>query len=220
MVKKNVKRVAKPKVYKKNRRSLITRQVSSLKERQTCALIYATGQTGSTTTTTPGTVTYYINNLFDVTNDSTYKQPRYFDQMAALYNMYRVNAIGYKFDVAALTGSSWFAVGLVPHDYTLSTNSFKSLQEDPRFKIYTTSLNRGPLVIRGFRTIHSIEDIPKNQLHVDDSYSSMVNASVTYKPQLRLYWQSLDETQAYGHWIQGQLTFYTTFFQLKQPTAS
>lgn len=183
-------------------------------------ITYSIGQIGSTTTTTIGEKIFYVNNIFDLLNNSAYAQPRYFDQLATLYQRYRVNACRYELDCAPLSGSSFFAVGFFPSTYSPPASSLKICQEDNRYRMTIASLNSGATKIRGFRSIASIEDVPKRVIRDDDSYSADVTASVTNKTQLRILWQSLDETQNYGHWIQGRLTFYTTFYQLKLPAQS
>ena len=193
---------------------------AGIPERMNVALSYNFGQIGTTTSTTPGTYTINPTNLYDLLNDSTYKQPRFFDQLAAMYNRYRVNAFKWEVEFAALTGTSYLAVGQLPHDVTVATNSLKAFQEDPRFKIYITSLNKGPIKRKGFRTIASIEDVPKSVVRTDDAYNAETTASVTYKPTLQLKWQGLDETASYGHWIQGHIICYAIFYQVKQPSAS
>lgn len=215
------RRLNRKRIIRKRPIARIPKQLGpSLPEHLTTKITLATGQIGTSTTTTMATKTYNFTNLYDLLNDSTYLQPRYFDQLSLIYNRYRVNAVRWEFELSALTGSSYFAIGCFPHDYTPAASNFKALQEDNRWKIYTTSLNKGPLHIKGFKTTAATEDVPKRVIHDDDSYSAEVNSSVVYKPFIRLAWQALDETASYGHWIQGRLTFYTTFYQLKLPSAS
>lgn len=193
---------------------------SSIPEHLQTALIYNTGQIGSTTTTTPGGFVIYVNNLYDLFNNSAYTQPRMFDQLAALYQKYRVNAVKVEIMCSELTGSGYFAHGFFQHDYTASNNNLKSMAEDCRYRIVTTSSNKGPMNLRAYRKLHSVEDITPRQYREDDNYQAAVNASTTFKPQFRLYFQALDETTSHGFWVQCRFVFYTTFFQLKQPSAS
>lgn len=193
---------------------------SSIPEHQYCKLIYYTGQIGATTTTTPAQVTYYINDIFDLKNDSSYKQPRFFDQMASLYQKYRVNAVKYEFDFAPLSGSSYVACGFFPASYGGTGPDRKAFEEDPRWRLSLSSTNRGPIKIKGYKSIAAIEDVPTRVVRDDDSYNAKVIEAPFTKPEFRIAFQALDETQSYGHWLNGRLTFYTTFYQLKQPAIS
>lgn len=193
---------------------------ASIPEHMRCKLSYYTGQIGATTTTTPATALYYINDIFDLKGDSSYAQPRFFDQMAALYQQYRVHAISWDFDFAPLSGSSYIASGCFPDQFQPTTAGKKTFEEDPRWRLQLSSTNRGPIKVKGFRSIAAIEDVPKRTIRDDDSYTARTDAAPYKKPQFRLGFQSVDETQSYGHWLNGKITFYVTFFQLKQPTAS
>lgn len=206
---------------KKFRRTRFPRQLGpTLPEHLTTKLTYCIGQIGTSTTTTAGGQIFYINNMYDILSDSSLKQPRFYDQLSAMYVRHRVNAIRWELEFSPLTGTSYLAVGCLPHDYSPPATNLKAFQEDYRYKIYITSTNRGPIKVKGFRSIASIDDVTKRQIHDDDSYSAETNQAVAFKPTLRTYWQSLDETQSYGHWLQGRLTFYATFYQLKLPVAS
>lgn len=195
------------------------RALTSIPEHMTCRLIYAVPQMGTTVTSTPGSWTGYFNP-YDILNNSSYAQPRFWDQMAVLYEKYRVNGLGWEIDCAALTGTSYFAIGCFPHNYMPPLSNLKAFREDPRYKIYITSLNRGPLKIRGYRSLASVEDMTKSAVRNDDMYNAATNASVTNKAQIRITWQALDEATSYNHWIQAKLIFYITFYQLKLPAAS
>lgn len=210
------KRVVRPRRTNPLRRPVKT----SLPEHMNCRLTYYSGQQGATTTTSPSVYTVYVTDIYDLMGDSTYKQPRYFDQLAALYQRYRVNAVKYEFDFSPLTGSSYVAHGLFPDNFSSTTVGKKTFEEDPRWRIMVSSTNRGPIKVRGYKSIAAIEDIPKRVIRDDDSYNPQVTEPPTRKPSLRIGFQALDEATSYGHWLNGKIVFYCTFFQLKQPSAS
>lgn len=218
--KRSIKRKPMARPYKKRTNYLRRPLKTTIPEHQTVWLTYYTGQLGATTTTTPATATYYINDVFDLKNDSSYKQPRFYDQMALLYQSYRVVAVKYDMEFSPLSGSSYIAHGFFPTSYGGTGPDKKAFEEDPRWKINLTSTNRGPIRIRGQKTIAAIEDVPMKVITYDDSYNAKVIEAPFKKPELRFAFQALDETQSYGHWLNGKIMFLTTFYQVKQPAIS
>jgi hypothetical protein len=73
---------------------------------------------------------FRLNSLFDPDRTNAGHQPRGFDQLAALYNRYRVFGVSYRI-VVATAGTDILAVGVCPRNGTASPSALGDTVEQP-----------------------------------------------------------------------------------------
>lgn len=112
---------------------------------------------------------FNLNSLFDPDRTGTGHQPYGFDQMAALFNRYRV--FGCSYVVNGYQANNPIRIGAVPSNGIAAVTNMASLIELPRAK-FTTQIPGGARAqIKGYVDMPSLAGRTKSQYMADDIYS-------------------------------------------------
>lgn len=182
-------------------------------------LTYATGNIGDNTTTAK-THVFLGNSLFEADFTLSTGQPRGRDQLATLYANYKVTGIRYDFLASALTLPSYYAIGHGSPTIIEPTADYKSLAENPRYKIYYNSPTNNPTRMRGYLSTHAICNMTKREVELDDTFSATFANTPTNTTRLILMFGAQDDSTTAGHWIVGKITYYGVAYGLRTIDAS
>jgi hypothetical protein len=165
------------------------------------------------------TYEYCGNDLFDPNFTGTGGQPKYFDQLSALYNRYRVyssaiEVIGYNTTTAQTT---YVDLVVVPVNTTTAAFSVDSMMSLPRAQWRSCNVNR-PVKIQSHVTTST-------QLGVKDvEGADRLQALVTASPAERWLWaigaRSYDNSTASTFNVDVKVTYYCEFYDRKIQTDS
>lgn len=171
-----------------------------------------------TLSTTNGWATYFnLNSIWDPNRTNVGHQPYGYDQLAPLYNRYRVIATSY--NVTAYSGGSVIRFGCLPLNETITFTSMSYICENPRAK-WTLQIPNGDLkMISGKCYIPSLVGRNKAQYMADDRYQAQVGADPGELALLGVFGSANDDTTTT---ITCQITMeYTVeFFDLKTVSQS
>jgi len=168
------------KSHRKTRRSA---RVSALRTVQpflphsrTVQLCYVQRKGISETTVATGTThTWSLNNLYDPDVTGIGTQPINFDQLCALYTLFRVTAVDYLFEVVDViaTGGSTVSVGIVPSWNNALPSDVTSWLGQPfvQSRYLTVIGNRIACDFRGHITPWHLLQVPKRQYMDSPDYT-------------------------------------------------
>lgn len=167
----------------------------------------------STTVTLSTLQNYYrmnLNSLYDPDLTGTGHQPYGFDQMAALFNRYRV--FGCSYVINGYQANNPIRIGCVPTNDAASPANMASLIELPRSK-FTTQVPGGPRAqIKGYVSLPSLTGRTKAQYMADDRYQAQNNANPQEALILNIMAAKLDDTTVDGCLITITLNFHCEWF--------
>lgn len=151
-------------------------------------------------------------SLYDPYFTGVGHQPFYFDQLAALYNKYRVYGIKYK--ITAKTGAAVDLTSFyVKHnaDTTLETNQ-DTLRErsEGRGRIMSGPQTGGRDMIMGYMSTYRPQGKTKKDFLADESFISAVTTSPATTSQLQLYAVTVGGSASV--YFQVDLEFYAEWF--------
>lgn len=175
-------------------------------------LKYVSDQIGSTTTTSMGYYQFRANSLFDPDYTGTGHQPMGFDNLAALYSDYRVNAVHIKVVGLVLTPNACgcIAIGGSAATTIHTVSSLPELLEDTAYKCRVVN-DQKPIVFSRFFPIHKLMGKSKKVVQTDLDLSAGIGANPTKTVYLTVYWQNLNETTSTGWNIRAEITYYCEF---------
>lgn len=116
-----------------------------------------------------------LNSLFDPNRTGIGHQPYGFDQLAAIYNRYRVISTNYV--VNGYSGGSPIRYGLLPCNEVPLINNVSELAENPRGQTRVQFPGGSTTVIKGKVYIPSLVGRTKAQYLADDRYQSLTTGS-------------------------------------------
>lgn len=119
--------------------------------------------------------TFNLNSIYDPNRTGTGHQPYGHDQLALLYNRYRV--IGCRYVVQAYSGSSPIRFGILPANEVKSVGTVSELIENPRAQYKLQIPGGNTQVIKGNAYIPAITGRSKTQYMSDDRYQASFGAS-------------------------------------------
>jgi len=119
-----------------------------------------------------------LNSLFDPDRTGTGHQPYGFDQLAGLYNRYRVIGCYYTISAYAIgyNGPIRFAV-LPSNDATAGWNSISEVCENPRAKWAIQVPGGQGKVIKGYVSLPSLMGRNNQEYRADDRFQAQVSVS-------------------------------------------
>lgn len=118
---------------------------------------------------------FNLNSIFDPDRSGVGHQPYGFDQLAAIYNRYRV--ISCSWNINAISGTSAFRIAALPsNDAPLSLN-MSYICENPRAKWAIQLPGGDTKTLRGKTYIPSLVGRTKAQYLADDRYQSLTTGS-------------------------------------------
>jgi len=160
----------------------------------------------------------YQNSVFDPLSTAGGHQPMFFDQLAAIYQNYRVYGIAYKFQAITETAlSSATLVGYAnTHGATYSSSSNASERTWAKNRRFTHQ-QKG--IIKGYMSVAKVNGQPYRTVKYDDKYASLVTGNptaLTY--QIFQVFNDYSSTITYHADI--ELIYYVEFFNLQNVSQS
>lgn len=158
----------------------VNRALSPFAQRYMCKMKYAeirtvAGPIGG------GLVQYNwnLNSIFDPNLSGIGHQPYGYDQLADLYNRYRVYRVDYAISAYNTDGSTNYSVvAAVPANEALSGSlGVSEIMENPRAKYITQAPNATLKVLRGSVSLPSLAGRTKAQYMADDRYQAQWGAN-------------------------------------------
>lgn len=140
-----------------------------------------------------------LNSLFDPNRSGIGHQPYGYDQLAGLYNRYRV--ISCKYVMSCISDSGNIQVAVLPANESLSLiGNVSEARENPRAKyIVQTPTSGGTLkVLKGNVYLPALVGATKTQYMSDDRYQAIVGNSPTELAVLNAYAQGLNDDPTFN----------------------
>jgi len=222
MVNRRSKRGAKPRRRMAPRRKRTTvnvnRALSPIPQRFITKLKYA----ATVLTDATGNYIFNLNSLFDPELTGVGHQPYGYDQLAGLYNRYRVIACGWRIQVpktdtaiqfGVIPGNSLAVAGVTPATFSL-------LKESPRAKYVSQMPGGNAITLSGKAYLPSIVGRNKSEYMADDRYQAVVTGDPAEDIQLLVKAATTTDGVLAGVAVQVILEFTAEFFDVKQQTQS
>lgn len=130
-----------------------------------------------------------LNSVFDPDRTGVGHQPYGFDQLAALYNRYRV--IGCSYNITAYNGTTPIRFGALPTNEVPPIGNLDELCENPRSRWAIQVPGGNTKMIKGYVSIPSLTGRTKAQYMADDRYQSTVTGNPQELALLSIYAQTL-----------------------------
>lgn len=179
--------------------------------------------TNITTNAVTGQYVFNLNSLFDPDRTGIGHQPYGFDNLALLYNRYRVISCGWRIvnPAGGFQGPSTMIAALPNNDISIVYTDAGEMVENPRTK-YIIQNPGGPVtVLKGKSYLPTLVGRTKAQYMADDHYQAIVTTSPI--EAALLYVQSFSPSTgavAPGAPIQVVLEYTVEFFDVKHVVQS
>lgn len=170
------KQVRKPKVYRKRfakRGVKILSPLQPFPSRQIVHMKYS--EAVVTNSTLQYNYAFNLNSIFDPNRTGTGHQPMGRDQLAVLYNRYRV--IGCKYIVQAYAGGSAIRYGVCPANEVKVFTTIAELAESPRAQWRLSVPGGTPTKISGYVSIPSLIGRSRAEYLADDRYQATFDSN-------------------------------------------
>lgn len=165
-----------------------------------------------------GNFAFNLNSIYDPNRTGIGHQPYGFDQLATLYNRYRVISCGYRIHIAAGTGTSGqqsIQLAALPSNEVLTTLSISEWRENPRCKYICQNAGAATQYLTGKVYIPSLVGRSKAQYMADDRYQAQVTGDPNELAILNLATANGADTTSGGSGIQVVLEYTVEFFDIK-----
>lgn len=166
------------------------------------------------TTFTIGSLTpvyrFNLNSLYDPDQTSTGHQPYGFDQMAALFNRYRVYGVSYQ--VQGYQFNNPIRIGCVASNDSTSPSNLATLIELPRSKSAIQVNGGAPVKLTGYVNLPSLTGRTKAQYMADDRYQATNNSNPQEALILNVMAQSLSDSALESCTMLVTLNFHCEWF--------
>lgn len=205
-------------------------QLSIVPDRYFTKLNYADHRQAASGGATSGLQQYRGNGIFDPDFTNTGGQPRGYDQLALLYQYYRVFASKIKVRYASATGiptgqsigSLMLAAGDLSSSVSTASDPLKEC-ELPRTKakIFRYGSTDQPMgeIKRMYKT-KNIWGLNKEAVANDDTFAAAITANPTNQWYWSIIWRNGDDATALNLFIWVQLTYYCEFFNRVELSSS
>jgi len=195
--------------YKSN--NIVKRSLNPIAQNYVCKLKYAT----SVITDNNGQYVMNLNSLYDPEQSGVGHQPYGYDQLATLYNRYRV--IGASWNVVCMKQSSAFCLSALPaNESTPAITSGAQMRENPRAKFVYQNPGGVIKMVKGYTSIPSLIGRTKAQYMADDRFQVDVLANPQEYARLNILVNGPTDTPLAGEAIQITIEYTAEFFDLKQ----
>lgn len=118
-----------------------------------------------------------LNSIYDPDFTGGGHQPYGFDQLAALYNRYRVIACGYRIQLAVVSTASSIMLTAMPSNQNVTAGTGSEIRENPRAKYIVQNPGASAVVLSGKSYLPSLVGRNKAQYMADDRYQALVTAN-------------------------------------------
>lgn len=170
------RRVARKRMMKrKAKTTLVNKSLQPIPDRYICKMKYATSVTTELLT---GQYVFRLNSLYDPDLTGVGHQPYGFDNLALLYNRYRVVSCGWRIQQPSRADGSPIIVAALPsNDASLVWGDYAQLAENSRAKYVTNNPGAPVATLTGKQYLPRLMGRTRVQYMADDSYQAVVNAN-------------------------------------------
>ena len=157
-----------------------------------CDLLYVDSGTVSSTAATASTGSEYafrLNSLFDPNITATGHQPRYFDQLTNIYQLYRVYKCSFEVQFYKPSSTTMYCCGQVRNSqdtYTLTTRNIPNAGEADGSWLQFARDDGTPLVFSGVVQIPNADGLTYAGWLANDNYAAPITANPNYSPVLSI----------------------------------
>lgn len=207
-----------PMSKKKNYKTIntVNRSLNPIPQRYITKLKYAT------TTTLSSLITswrYNLNSLYDPDRTGGGHQPYGFDQLAGLYNRYRVIGCHYRIECYN-TGGTIVKLVAVPSNEEFYPSDAQHAIETSRARYIVQAPGASVQQLQGYVSIPSLVGRTKSQYMADDRFQSDVGSSPLELAILNLYNADITGVAQDGSRIAITLEYTAEFFDIKTQSQS
>lgn len=170
------RRVARKRMMKrKAKTTLVNKSLQPIPDRYICKMKYATSVTTELLT---GQYVFRLNSLYDPDLTGVGHQPYGFDNLALLYNRYRVVSCGWRIQQPSRADGSPIIVAALPsNDASLVWGDYAQLAENSRAKYVTNNPGAPVATLTGKQYLPRLLGRTRAQYMADDHYQAVVNAN-------------------------------------------
>jgi len=162
-----------------------------------------------------------LNSIFDPNQGGIGHQPYGFDQLAGLYNRYRVIACKYHVYCTSSDNNVPLQVAVIPSNETISPSSISDIRENPRAKYVLQGVGAALRKVSGNVYIPSLVGRTKAQYMADDRYQAVVTASPNELALLSCFAGPVTESSStVTVTFNIELEYLVEFFDMKHHTQS
>lgn len=187
-------------------------------DRYDCVLKYCTNSSTSAVPSWSDNV-WNVNSLYDPDSSGTGHQPRFFDQLAAIYGRYRVVRAHFHLTLRQRAAHGIMA-NLIPANTSALFTSALSQELTRAGETRITSSNAPPLLIRKTILPNAIAGVSLETYLADDRFAAQVTASPAEVICAHQFVQSLDGTTSIDYEWSIQILYDCEFFDLIDPSSS
>lgn len=148
----------------------VNRSLQPIPSRYICKMKYSE----NVVTGLDGQYIMNLNSLYDPNRTGGGHQPYGFDNLALLYNRYRVISCGWRLSSPT---ASYRQIGCIPSNDLSIVWDINELKENPRAKYIVQSSGGGTMTLSGKSYIPALMGRTKSQYMADDKYGSIVTTS-------------------------------------------
>lgn len=140
--------------------------------------------------TTPLTsyLQFRVNSLYDPDFTGVGAKPLWTDQLALMYNKYRVHGLKYKLTLSCVNNNRLTQVGLVTANTTTAETKWQPLAERPETRVVTVPpVGATPRVVRGYIPAGKAYGLTKRQMKEDEEFITSFGTNPTKSAFLSIY---------------------------------
>lgn len=153
----------------------VNRSLQPIANRYICKQKYGTFVT---TSSLSGQYIFNLNSCFDPDRTGIGHQPMGYDQLAGLYNKYRVISCGWRVQLPLSSGANAYSVGCLPsNDASIVWNDFGEMTEVSRTKYITQNSGAPAATLSGKINLATLVGKTKSQYMSDDTFAANVLTS-------------------------------------------
>lgn len=183
-------------------------------------LRYFTGNIGGSASTTMLLWSFRANSLFDPDLTGTGGQPLWHDQIAAVYQNYRVVKVKMEAIFNNGTPNSVATCFIVPTASAVAGVFDLQNMSERAYDMRLASGERGPIRFSKTFDIAKMDSISKTIWNADPGYAADMGANPAKAPAVSICFQNMDQVNTVGVQVTAILTYYVKFFKLIQVSAS
>lgn len=166
----------------------------------------------------PATQSYRINSIFDPDLTGTGHQPLGHDEMATLYNRYRVYGMKYRITLSnqSTTDYADICVSLRPNTTTYSSiyTAMESAYNQKSIVGPETG-SRNISIIKGYASVAKLRGISKRQLAIEEDYGALFGSNPGNIPLLTIFAQNQNSATSITVNARVDLVYYVCLYDRK-----
>jgi len=193
--------------------TVVDRALAPFAQRYITKMKYAT----TITTDAGGQYIFNLNGLNDPDRTGVGHQPYGFDELATIYNRYRVISCGWRVNQATGTAGTPVIISSMPsNDASIIFANMGEMVENPRSKYVTQNVGANAIVLHGKSYIPKLMGRTKTQYMADDNYAALVTANPSELGLLYIQtFNGLSGNQFSGIGLHVVLEFTVEWFDVK-----